>query len=155
DGLKLRGMADAIMARKDIDVLCIDEIAVFRNRSRRSRIAETIARTKNVVWGMTGAPTPNAPTDVWNQARIVCPQNVPKFFTTFRDLTMVRLNQFKWAPRRDAQQTALRALSPHVRYSLDDVTELPPFISRRQDIEINPRQKKVYDDVRKASFSMI
>jgi SNF2 family DNA or RNA helicase len=153
DGLKL--LADEIMARKDIDVLCLDEIAIFRNRNKRTRICQTIARTKNIVWGMTGAPTPNAPTDVYQQAMIVCPQNVPKYFSTFRDMTMMRINQFKWAPRRGATETALRALSPQVRYSLDDVTELPPFVSRRQDIEIGPKQQKVYDDVRNLSFAAL
>ena len=153
DGLRL--IEKEIIARKDIDVLCIDEIAVYRNRSKRTRIAQTIAGTKNVVWGMTGSPTPNAPTDAYNQAKIVCPYNVPKYFSTFRDLTMKRLNQWKWAPRHGAKEVALRALSPNVRYSLDDVTELPPFISRRADIEMGAKQRKVYDDVRKASYAMI
>src|SRR5262245_52527500 len=153
DGLKL--MEQEIIAREDIDVLCIDEIAIFRNRSQRTEAVKRVAGTKQVVWGMTGAPMPNAPTDVYQQARIVLPSNVPKFFSTFRDTTMYRLNQFKWAPRRGAQEVALRALQPNVRYSLDDVTELPPFISRRQDIEIGPKQKKIYDDVRRASFTML
>jgi SNF2 family DNA or RNA helicase len=153
DGLRL--LEKEIIARKDIDVLCVDEIAIYRNRSRRTRVTQTIARTKEVVWGMTGAPTPNAPTDVYQQALIVCPQNVPKYFSTFRDTTMYRLNQFKWAPRRGAQEVALRALSPHVRYSLDDITELPPFISRREDIEIGPKQLKVYNDVKRLSYAAI
>lgn len=153
DGLKL--MEKEIIARTDIDVLCLDEIAVFRNRTKRTAVAQNIARTKSVVWGMTGAPMPNAPTDVYQQAKIICPQNVPKYFSNFRELTMVRINQFKWAPRKGATEVALRALSPNVRYSLDDITELPPFISRRQDIEIGSKQTKVYNDVRRASYTMI
>lgn len=153
DGLRL--MWQEIIARTDIDVLCIDEIAIFRNRTKRTRIAQTVARTKPVVWGMTGAPTPNAPTDAYQQALIVRPQNVPKYFSTFREQTMMRINQFKWAPRRGATEMALRALSPQVRYSLDDVTELPPFVSRRQDIEIGAKQQKVYDDVRNLSYAML
>jgi SNF2 family DNA or RNA helicase len=153
DGLRI--LEHDIAARKDIDVLCIDEVAVYRNRTKRSRVIQNLAKLKAVVWGMTGSPTPNAPTDVWQQAMIVNPGNVPKYFSTFRELTMVRLNQFKWAPRRDAQQTALRALSPNVRFTLDDVTELPPFISRREDIVIGNNQRKVYDDVRRASHAMV
>jgi SNF2 family DNA or RNA helicase len=80
---------------------------------------------------------------------------VPKYFSTFRDLVMYRLNQFKWAPRRGGQEVALRALSPHVRYSLDDITELPPFISRREDIEIGAKQQKVYNDVKRAAYAMV
>lgn len=148
-------MHKEIMARKDIDVICFDEVATYRNRNKRSRIAQDVARTKAVVWGMTGSPMPNAPTDVYEQAKIIVPHNVPKYFSTFRETTMYRLNQYKWAPRRGATEVALRALSPNVRYSLDDVTELPPFISRREDIEMGAKQKKVYDDVRRYSISAL
>lgn len=153
DGLKI--LKKEIVERTDIDVMCIDEIAFYRNMSQRTKIAQEIAAVKPVVWGMTGSPTPNAPTDVYQQAKIVCPHNVPKYYSTFRDTTMYRLNQFKWAPRKGAKEVALRALTPNVRYSLDDVAELPPFVSRRQDIEIGPKQQKIYNDVRRLSIAAI
>jgi SNF2 family DNA or RNA helicase len=153
DGLAL--LEKEIIERKDIDVLVLDELAVYRNRSKRTRIAEHISRQKPTVWGMTGAPTPNSPTDVFQQAKIVTPHTVPKYFGTFRDMTMVKINQFKWVPKRNATTTAMQALRPNVRYTLDDVMELPPFISRVQDVPLGAKQMKIYNEVRKASYAML
>jgi SNF2 family DNA or RNA helicase len=153
DGLHL--LADELIARTDINLMLIDELAVFRNRSRRTRAAERIARAKPAVWGMTGAPTPNAPTDVYQQAKIVTPHTVPKYFGLFRDLTMLKVNNFKWVAKRGAVDTAVRALRPNVRFSLDDVTELPPFISRTQDVAMGTQQSKIYGEVRRASYAMV
>src|SRR5262245_58968755 len=152
DGLTL--LENEIIARRDVDVMCVDEIAFYRNRNKRTRVCENVAHTKTVVWGMTGSPTPNAPTDVFHQAKIVTPHTVPKYYGTFRDTVMLKVNQFKWVPKRGAQEVALRTLQPSVRYTLDDVTELPPFISRRQDIGLSPKQQKIYHEIKKDAYAM-
>ena len=141
--------------RADIDVLCLDELAVYRNASGRSKTMQKYAQTKTWVWGMTGAPTPNAPTDVWGQARIVTPSRVPPFFGRFREKLMVKINAFKWVPRKDATEQAFEVLQPSVRFALEDVTELPEYISRRIDVDLGPKQKLVYDQLKQHCFSLI
>jgi SNF2 family DNA or RNA helicase len=153
DGLEI--IAEEVIRRKDIDLLLIDELAVYRNRTKRTRVAEHVAAAKPIAWGFTGAPMPNSPTDVFQQAKIITPHTVPKYFSTFRDTTMIRINQFKWVPKRDAVETALRALQPNVRFTLDDVVELPSFISRTVDIEMGPKQKQVYAAVKKDCFALL
>ena len=57
DGLKI--VMDQLSARPDIDCLCIDELAVYRNGSTdRSKDLREYARRMKWVWGMTGSPTP-------------------------------------------------------------------------------------------------
>lgn len=153
DGLRV--IAAEVAKRTDIDVICIDELATYRNRTKKTRIAEDLCRRKPIVWGMTGAPTPNAPTDVFQQAKIVTPHTVPKYFGTFRDQTMYRINQFKYAPRPGSREAAIGALQPNVRYTLDDVMELPPFISRVVDIEMGAKQKEIYNAVKKDCFALL
>lgn len=153
DGLKI--IAEEVAKRKDIDVLCIDELATYRNRTKRSRIAQELAQKKQIVWGMTGAPMPNQPTDVWQQAKIVTPLTVPKFWSTFRDQTMLRINQWTWLPRKGAIETALSAMKPAVRFTLDDIMELPPFISRRVDVTMGPQQKRIYAAVQKDCYAFM
>jgi SNF2 family DNA or RNA helicase len=153
DGLTI--MEKEVIARTDIDVLCVDEIAFYRNRSKRTRACQNVARAKPVVWGMTGSPTPNAPTDVFNQALIVNPHNVPKYFSTFREMTMLKINNFKWVPKKGALDVALTALRPSVRYTLDDVMELPPFISRRQEVGLSSKQQKIYHEIKKDCYAML
>lgn len=153
DGLAI--IAEEVAKRSDIDLLLIDELATYRNRTKRTRVAQDLAARKPVVWGFTGAPMPNAPTDVWQQAKIVTPHTVPKYFSHFRDEVMYRINQFKWVPKRDAVQKALNALQPQVRFTLDDVMELPPFISRIEDVPMGGKQREIYDAVKRDCYALL
>lgn len=145
----------ALDKRPDIDVLCIDELATYRNKSKRSRAMRDYAKGVKWVWGMTGAPIPHAPTDVWEQARIVTPWTVAPYFTHYRDELMYRLGPFKWKPKPGAKEKAYKALQPSVRYTLDDVTELPPYVSRRVEVPMGPQQKMIYDAICKDAFAIL
>jgi len=153
DGLKI--IAPEIAKRTDIDVLCLDELATYRNRVQKSHLVESLAKLKPVVWGMTGAPMPRAPTDVWMQARIITPHTVPKYWTSFQAETMLRINQFRWVPKRGAMERAIAALQPNVRFTLDDIMELPPFVTQRIDIEMGPHQKAVYKAVKDDCYTLL
>ena len=143
DGLRV--IADEVLLCKDIDCLVIDELAVYRNGgSGRTKITRKVAAAMKWVWGMTGSPIPNEPTDAWAQASIVRPENVPKYFGRFREELMHRVTAFKWSPKPDAIDKAFAALQPAVRYTLDDVVELPECIERTIDVELGPKQAKVY-----------
>jgi SNF2 family DNA or RNA helicase len=97
------------------------------------------------VWGMTGRPMPNTPTDVWAQCRIVTPATVPKYFRLARDMLMVRKNQFLWLPKPDAVNTAFKMMRPQSRFSLDDVLELPELVvPPPRDVELSPEQDRIY-----------
>ena len=154
DGLTI--LQDELIKRTDIDVFCIDELATFRNGSAvRSKACQKIAAGKGWVWGMTGSPTPNEPTDAWGQARIVTPNTVPKFFKGFRDATMQKLSEFRYVPKKEAADVVFNALQPAVRFSLDDVVELPEVIERTIDIDMGPKQAKVYKELRTAAYAMV
>jgi hypothetical protein len=76
DGHKV--ILPGLMARTDINVLCIDELAVFRNgQASRTKSMKKLADRMDWVWGMTGAPIPHEPTDAWAQARLVTPERYP------------------------------------------------------------------------------
>ena len=93
---------------------------------------------------MTGSPIPTSPTDAWAQARIVTPDRVPKYFSRFREDLMLKNGPFKWLPKADAVERAFAALQPSVRFTLDDVVELPDMIERYIDVEMGPQQDKIY-----------
>ena len=153
DGLGM--IIDLVMKRNDIDVICIDELAMYRNNTKRTKLLRRMARNKPVVWGMTGAPTPNAPTDVYNQAQIITPHTCSMSFIRFRDTMMVKVNDYKWVPRKGAIEKAMDVLRPHVRFTLDDVVELPDFVSRYHEVEMSPMQKLAYEEIRKHCYSAI
>lgn len=142
DGLKT--IHDELSKRTDIDTLIIDELAVYRNNSDRSKLMRKFAQRFTWVWGMTGRPMPNDPTDVWAQAKIITPSTVPDYFRHAQSLLMVQVNNYKWLPKPDAVETAYRMLQPSVRYKLDDVVELPETIYRTIDVPLTAEQQKVY-----------
>ena len=146
DGLKV--IEEDVAARKDIDTLILDELAVYRNGgSQRTKITKKLAAGMKWVWGMTGSPIPNEPTDAWAQCTIVTPNTVPKYFGRFRDELMHRISQFKWIPKPDAVDKAFAAMQPAVRFTLDDIVELPEAVERYVDVELGPKQAKVYQSL--------
>jgi len=140
----LRTIQAELSQRTDIDVLCLDELAVYRNNSDRSKSMRKFAERFKVIWGLTGRPMPNEPTDVWAQAKIVTPNTVPKYFRQCQEMLMTKINNFKWIPKPEALDRAMRMLQPNVRFDLDAVVELPPVVSRVVDVPLTPRQGKIY-----------
>lgn len=154
DGVKL--LQKELELRKDIDSIVIDELAAYRNgTAERTRAMRKYAAMKNWVWGMTGSPIPNTPTDAWAQASIVTPNTVPKFFGKFRDELMYKVNDFKFVPKPDAVERAYAALQPAVRFTLDDVVELPEIVERFLDVEMGPKQQKVYKAIKDHCYALV
>ena len=148
----LAAIKDALAKRPDIDLVVIDELALARNSSTdRWKLLNTICNKQSVrrVWGMTGSPTPNAPTDAWAQCRLVTPDNsmVPKYFSAFRDKVMRQLTQFKWVNRPEANDVVWQMMQPAIRFSLDDCTDLPEQTFITREVEMTPEQKKAYKDM--------
>lgn len=142
DGLKT--IMPELLTRTDIDVLALDEVAVYRNNSERSKDMRKFAQRFKVVWGLTGRPMPNEPTDVWGISKVVTPNTSPKFFRQAQEMLMTKINNFKFIPKPEAIERAMAMLQPNVRFELDDVVELPEVISRTIDIPLTKPQEKVY-----------
>lgn len=150
DGLAT--IKDELAKRPDIDLIVIDELALARNSStERWKTLNTICNKQGNrrVWGMTGSPTPNAPTDAWAQCKLVTPDNtnVPKYFSAFRDRVMRQITQFKWAARPEANDVIYQMMQPAIRFSLDDCTDLPEQMFITREVELTPEQKKAYKDM--------
>lgn len=142
----LRTIEAELAKRTDIDVLVLDELAVYRNNSDRSKHMRKFAARFPWVWGMTGRPMPTEVTDVWAQCKIVTPERVPAFFKQAREMLMVKgFNNYQYFPKADAVTRAFDMMKPHVRYSLDDVVELPDMvIPPPRDIPLSAEQAALY-----------
>lgn len=146
DGVKT--IFEALQQRPDITALALDELAVYRNNSDRSKQMRKFAQRFQVIWGLTGTPMPNEPTDVWGQAKIVTPNTVPAHQRTAREMLMIQVSQYVWKPKPDAIVNAFKMLRPSCRYSLDDVVEIPPVFTRTVDVELSKEQTDTYNRVR-------
>lgn len=135
------------IATRGVGIFIIDELAVFRNKSTNLwRAAYNIIRSPSIkyVWGMTGSPTPNAPTDAWAQVRLLTPERTVRTMLRFRDMTMVQLSQFKWAPKPEANDIVQGAMQPSVRFALEDVVELPETSYVDRPVVLEPLALSAY-----------
>lgn len=145
DGLNI--IKDALKDRADIDLVVIDEVAVYRHANRkRWKIANDVVNKQHPrwCWGLTGTPTPRAPTDAYGQMKLIKPENYRGYFTQFKNDTMLQVNQFRWVPRRGSEQVVAQVLSPSIRYALQDCVSLPPTIRQHRKCELSSEQQKHY-----------
>lgn len=153
DGMEI--IAHEVIARKDIDVVTLDELAVYRNGgSKRWKTMNRVLRTKERMWGLTGSPTPNEPTDAWAQVKLIVPSKAPMGFVSFRESVMVKVTTFKWVQKPGALKVVHDMMQPAVRYTLDDVVELPEVVVRTIDIEQSDQQKLAYEALSKKLTTM-
>ena len=150
DGVKV--IQKELAKRPDIDLVIVDEVAVYRNATTaRWKVLNDVVnkQTPRRAWGLTGAPIPNAPTDAWAQVKLICPNNpdLPKYVSAARDATMRQVNQFTWVPKPDALDTVHKWMQPSVRFALDDTFDLPEQVFVERHVDMSPEQNKAYRDM--------
>jgi SNF2 family DNA or RNA helicase len=141
-----------LLARKDINVIALDELAAYRNKqSRRWKSVMPIVRPAKFAWGLTGAPTPNEPTDAYGQVRLLTPERVSYSFKAFRELTMQQVSTFRWIPRANANDAVKAAMQPQVRFVRKECFDLPETTYSTRSVPMDPRAaapyKKMLDDL--------
>lgn len=153
DGVKT--IRDELVA-SDIDTVVIDEVATFRNSSAaRWKALNAICKGRERIWGLTGTPTPNEPTDAWAQVKLINPDKVPKYFGAFRDTVMRKVGHFKWVPRDNAVDLVAEAMRPSVRFRREECIDLPPCMYQHRQVPLSAEQAKAYKEMRqKLAFEM-
>lgn len=138
DGLAVIG--DELGRKRGIDLVVLDEVATFREqRTRRWETAAAVCKGRKYVWGLSGAPTPNAPTDAYGIAKLITPERVPRYFGQFRDATMIRVSQFRWVPKKEAIAIVAETLRPSVRFTRKDIADSPPTMYLDRECELSAR----------------
>jgi len=144
----IRVVERELIAREDIDTVVVDEIATFRNATTALwKSLNRILKGRERVWGLTGTPTPNAPTDAWAQCRLISPERVPVYYGKFRDSVMRQLGPFKYLARDGATETVYEAMQPAVRFTRDQCMDLPPVIYQTREVSLSTEQKTAYKDM--------
>ena len=140
---------------KHFEVICADELAVYRNaRTQRTRLLKRLVEDVQYVWGLTGSPIPRAVTDVWGQCSCLTPWTIPRYFTIFREQLMLKIDAYRWRAKAGAEERAVACMQPSVRYTLDEVTELPARVIQYYACDMTPEQAKVYEHMRATCVAM-
>jgi SNF2 family DNA or RNA helicase len=143
DGLKV--IEPELLARRDFDVVVLDEQAVFRNHSTELwKACDRVIENRAYVWGCTGNPTPDGPLDAYGQIKLIRPENLRGLrWKAFREQTMIRVGPFRWLPRKGAQQMVADMFQPCVRFTRAECIDLPPTLRMVHRCELTPVQKRV------------
>jgi SNF2 family DNA or RNA helicase len=73
---------------------------------------------------------------------------------SFRDKVMIKINQYKWVPRQDAQQIVHQILQPAIRFTKEECLDLPDLLYATRDVPLTPQQQKYYDALRKQMMAI-
>jgi SNF2 family DNA or RNA helicase len=146
-----------LKARQDINVICIDELATYRNGKSKTLTLpmKELVTGRDWIWGLTGAPIPRAVTDVWGQCSIVTPSTIPQFFSWFRAQLMIKVSNFTWVPRPGAEEMAIKCMQPSVRFKMSDVVELPEKVYRYYHADMTAQQEHIYKEMSKQAIALV
>ena len=132
------------------DLIIIDEANAYKNvTTQRWKTLNSLITPSTWLWMMTGTPAAQSPTDAYGLAKLSVPQNVPKFFGSFRDQTMLNISKFKWMPKPTANQVVFKALQPAIRFTKKECLDLPEVTHVFRDAPLTPQQDKFYKLLKK------
>ena len=143
DGLEI--VADEV-ARGGFDLIVVDEANAYKNaQTKRWKVLKSLVTSDTWLWMLTGTPAAQSPVDAYGLAKLVNPTGVPKFFTTFKEMVMAKVSQYRWIPKENATQTVFNALQPAIRFTKDECLDLPEMTYVKRKVELTRQQQKYYD----------
>ena len=144
DGLNL--IADEVRKDGRFDLVIVDEANAYKTQTtRRWKALASILTPDTYLWMMTGTPASQSPADAYGLAKLVNPNNVPKFYTAWRDMVMNKVTMFKWAAKPNAADTVHVALQPAIRFTKAQCLDLPDVLTTTRLVPLTPQQAKYYN----------
>ncbi|MAS59537.1 MAG: hypothetical protein CMQ07_00275 [Gammaproteobacteria bacterium] len=132
------------------DLVIVDEATHYKNpQTKRWKTLRKIVDDNTWLWMMTGTPAAQSPLDAYGLAKLINPDAVPRFFSSFRDMVMQQLSQFRWIPKENASDIVFNALQPAIRFTKEECLDLPEMTYVKRKVELTKQQTKYYEMLRK------
>lgn len=140
---------DEIM-RGGFDMIVVDEASAYKNQqTNRWKILRDIVNNTEWLWMLTGTPAAQSPLDAYGLAKLVNPQNTPKYYGQYRDMVMYKATQWKWLPKRGSDATVHTLLQPAIRFEKEQCLDLPEVMYSDREAPLTPQQEKYYKMLKK------
>jgi SNF2 family DNA or RNA helicase len=137
------------------DLVIIDEASQIKSVSTdRWKALASIVTPSTRIWAMTGTPAAQSPLDAYGLAKLVAPTSVPRFFGAWRDKVMIKLTQYKWAPRAEAKDIVHSVLQPAIRFTKEECLDLPDQLFTTREVPLSAQQQKYYDSIKKQMMAL-
>ena len=127
------------------DLIVVDEANAYKNpMTNRWKVLRDVAAAAKGLWMLTGTPAAQSPLDAYGLAKLVNPDNTPKYYGAFRDQVMYKVTQFKWVAKPGSQDTVHQVLQPAIRFERSQCLDLPPVTHVEREAPLTPQQAKYY-----------
>ena len=147
DGVKL--VAEELrrkVASGEITITVFDELTEFANhKSQRWVAAQQVSANALFRWGLTG--TPGKPEKIYAQVRLINPTRVPRSKHRWREMTEVKVSQFKWIPKHGHEEIVQDAMSPCIRFDKEQLMKIPVPQVVTEEVPLTPAQQKMTDEL--------
>ncbi len=152
DGVKVVTEA---LANGGFDLIIVDEASQVKSTSTdRWKALSSLVQPSTRVWAMTGTPAAQSPLDAYGLAKLIAPASVPRFAGAWRDKVMIKLTQYKWVPRANAQDIVHEVLQPAIRFTKEECLDLPDQLITTREVPLTPQQQKYYDTIKKQMVAL-
>lgn len=156
------GHLDALLRKKWVDVLIIDELSKVKHiDSSRHKTLAAFAHRFARRWGLTGSPASNGLLDVFGQAFMLdFGKALGLFYTHFRWNFFYPSNADSdypvWLPKPGAKELIYERLKPlALRIEARKHVKMPELMVVPVKMELEPKVRKVYDAMELEYFSVL
>lgn len=132
------------------DLVVADEATALKNATTtRWKTFHKLLKPDTRLWLLTGTPAAQRPTDAYGIAKLVAPNNVPRYFSAFQDQVMRKVTMYKWVPKADATEHLHQILQPAIRFTKEECLDLPDIVYVSRHVPMTAQQTKYYEELRK------
>jgi len=127
------------------DLIVVDEANAYKNpTTNRWKVLRDVVASAKGLWMLTGTPAAQSPLDAYGLAKLVNPDNTPKYYGQFRDQVMYKVTQFKWITKPGSHDVVHQMLQPAIRFERNQCLDLPPVTHVEREAPLTPQQAKYY-----------
>lgn len=134
------------------DTLVVDELTKFKHtKGVRFKVLKQVLRTFQRRWGLTGTPAPNGLIDLFGQMLVLDLGNaLGQYVTHYRNAFFINPDGqgWKWVLQPGAAERIYERIKPlAMRASAEDHLELPELMPLKVFVELEPKARKLYDEL--------
>ena len=134
------------IANAGFDLIVVDEANAYKNvQTKRWKALFSLLKPDTWLWMMTGTPAAQSPLDAYGLAKLVNPTAVPRYFSSFRDMVMLKVSNFRYIPKENATSLVFNALQPAIRFTKDECLDLPEMTYVKRKVELTKQQERYYN----------
>jgi SNF2 family DNA or RNA helicase len=127
------------------DLIVIDEANAYKNTStKRWKTLNRLLTPSTRLWMLTGTPASQSPEDAFGLAKLICPGNVPKWKTTWKEQVMYQVSRFRWLPKANSRKLVYQALQPAIRFEKSQCLDLPSVTYQTRHVALTAQVARYY-----------